>query len=72
MKVGDLVKHFLTDQLGIVVDKSAVHSGVQVLWTTQGLSLFVGHKEWCTAQSLERLSENKPFDLQLHLPDHGH
>jgi len=59
MKVGDLVKHFLTDQLGIVVDKSAVHSGIQVLWTTRGLSLFIGNKEWCSEQQLEVLSESR-------------
>ena len=59
MQVGDLVKHFLTDQLGIVVDKSAVHSGIQVLWTTRGLSLFIGHKEWCSADQLEVLNENR-------------
>jgi len=60
VKVGDLVKNFLTDQIGIVVDKSAVHSGTQVLWTTQGLSLFgAGHKEWVGAESLEVLSESR-------------
>jgi hypothetical protein len=60
MKVGDLVKHFLTEQIGIVMDKSATHSGVQVLWTTQGLSLFgPGCKEWCSAQSLEALNESR-------------
>jgi hypothetical protein len=64
MKVGDLVKHFLTDQLGIIIeakdegDDTNIFITVQyhVLWTTQGqsLSLFgAGHKEWCCWSSVD-------------------
>ena len=60
MQVGDLVKHFLTEQIGIVINKSAAHSGVRVLWTTQGLSLFgPGSKEWCSDLSLEVISASR-------------
>ena len=55
MQVGDIVKHFLTEQIGIVmtIDDDAIH----VLWTTQGLSLFApGNKEWCGEKSLELLT----------------
>jgi hypothetical protein len=58
MKVGDLVKHFLTEQIGIVVRRSKhdTQTAVEVLWTTQGLSLFgPGNKEWCGTASLNRL-----------------
>jgi hypothetical protein len=62
MRVGDLVKHFLTDQIGIVVDISCNRDSrniapVQVMWTTQGESLFgPGYKEWCGEKSLEHLT----------------
>ena len=59
MKVGDIVKHFLTDQIGIVVrlSKHNVQTSIQVLWTTQGHSLFgPGNKEWCTEASLDLLT----------------
>lgn len=55
MQVGDIVKHFLTEQIGVVmaVDDDAIH----VLWTTQGQSLFgPGAKEWCREQSLDLLT----------------
>ena len=55
MQVGDIVRHFLTEQIGIVmtIDDDAIH----VLWTTQGLSLFApGNKEWCGEKSLELLT----------------
>ena len=57
MKVGDIVRHFLTEQIGIVMamDDDAIH----VLWTTQGLSLFgPGGKEWCGEKSLELLTSS--------------
>ena len=55
MQVGDLVKHFLTEQIGIVLG-IGFHN-VHVLWTTQGLSLFgPGHKEWCDEKSLDLLT----------------
>jgi len=57
MQVGDIVKHFLTEQIGIVMamDDDAIH----VLWTTQGLSLFgPGGKEWCGEKSLELLTSS--------------
>lgn len=59
MQVGDIVRHFLTDQIGIVVRRSKhnVQTPVQVLWTTQGHSLFgPGHKEWCGEASLNLLT----------------
>jgi len=62
MQVGDLVKHFLTEQIGLVVDVSCNRDSrniapVQVMWTTQGESLFgPGHQEWCDEKSLEHLT----------------
>lgn len=60
MKVGDLVRGILTEQIGIILMFSQVTAnGVQVLWTTQGLSLFgAGHKEWCSSVNLEALNES--------------
>ena len=62
MQVGDLVKHFLTEQVGIVLTvvvakpRRSVGS-VHVIWTTQGASLFgPGTKEWCCPESLEHLT----------------
>ena len=60
MQVGDIVKHFLTEQIGIVmkvVSNPRDFSSVRVLWTTQGDSLFgPGHKEWCSPESLTLLT----------------
>ena len=60
MQVGDIVRHFLTEQIGIVMTIHNADSSlgsIQVLWTTQGDSLFgPGHKEWCGKQSLELLT----------------
>jgi len=62
VQVGDLVKHFLTDQIGIVVNVSCNRDSrniapVQVMWTTQGTSLFgPGHQEWCGEKSLTLLT----------------
>ncbi len=56
MKVGDLVKHFLTEQLGIVLETNE-HGGVHVVWTTQGLSMFgPGSKEWTCESRLDLLT----------------
>ena len=60
MQVGDIVKHFLTEQIGIVMtvvaDRRSIAS-VRVLWTTQGESLFgPGRKEWCSPESLDHLT----------------
>jgi len=62
VKVGDLVKHFLTEQVGIVLTvvvskpRRSIAS-VHVLWTTQGDSLFgPGRKEWCGEENLEHLT----------------
>ena len=59
MKVGDLVKDFLTERIGIIVEKgddSFQNPQLRVLWTTQGLSLFEpGYKEWMMWASLETL-----------------
>ena len=60
MKVGDLVKHFLTEQIGVIVSISQ-HNGlpIRVLWTTQGLSLFgPGSKEWCGENQLDLLTSS--------------
>ena len=67
MKVGDLVQHFLTEQIGVVITihnvsdlPPEIQAPVQVLWTTQGLSLFgPGGKEWCDSRSLEALNESR-------------
>jgi len=63
MQVGNLVKHALTEQIGIVMTTVAdrpdiaVFSSVRVMWTTQGDSLFgPGHKEWCNPRSLDLLT----------------
>ncbi len=64
MQVGDLVKHFLTEQVGIVLEltdeaRAAGPTGAHVLWTTQGLSLFApGGKEWCGVTSLTVLTSS--------------
>ncbi len=56
MQVGDIVRHFLTEQIGIVLEVRG-DIGAHVLWTTQGQSLFgPGHKEWCAEKSLEHLT----------------
>ena len=60
MQVGDLVKHFLTEQIGIVIETlnpNTEYLSIQVMWTTQGDSLFgPGNKEWCIEKSLEHLT----------------
>jgi hypothetical protein len=56
MQVGDIVKFFLTDQLGIVLEIGAL-GAVRVVWTTQGESLFgPGSTEWCDERSLDLLT----------------
>ena len=56
MKIGDLVFHWLTEQIGVVLEVRG-DIGVHVLWTTQGLSLFgPGHKEWCCEKSIGLLA----------------
>ena len=64
MQVGDLVQHFLTDQIGIVLivkpETPRTFASVRVVWTTQGQSLFgPGTKEWCDERSLEVLNETR-------------
>ena len=60
MQVGDIVRHFLTEQIGIVmriVNADSSLGTIQVLWTTQGESLFgPGTKEWCCKNSLALLT----------------
>ena len=60
MQVGDIVRHFLTEQIGIVLTIHNADSSlgaIHVLWTTQGDSLFgPGHKEWCSKNSLTVLT----------------
>ena len=45
MQVGDIVRHFLTEQIGIVLEirkgKRVPLESAHVLWTTQGESLSV-------------------------------
>ena len=56
MQVDDLVFHWLTEQIGIVLEVRG-DIGVHVLWTTQGLSLFgPGHKEWCFEKNVDLLT----------------
>ena len=59
MTIGELVRHFLTEQIGIILDSAySPSSGAsyQVLWTTRGISLFgPGSKEWCGESGLEVL-----------------
>ena len=56
MKVNDLVFHWLTEQIGIVLEVRG-DIGVHVLWTTQGLSLFgPGRKEWCCEKHVDLLT----------------
>ena len=57
MQVGDLVRHWLTEQIGVVLHNSP-GGGLCVMWTTQGESLFgPGSTEYCDERSLEVLSE---------------
>ena len=58
MQVGDIVKSFLTEQIGVVLDIKPLGS-IHVVGTTQGDSLFgPGHKEWCDERSLELLTSS--------------
>jgi ABC-type lipopolysaccharide export system ATPase subunit len=60
VQVGDIVKHFLTEQIGIVMtihNSDSSLGSIQVLWTTQGESIFrPGGKEWCSKNSLTVLT----------------
>jgi len=56
VQVGDIVKHFLTEQIGVILEIRG-DIGAHILWTTQGLSLFgPGNKEWCFEKSLTVLT----------------
>ena len=56
MQVGDIVKSFLTEQIGVILEVRG-DIGIHVLWTTQGLSLFgPGHKEWCFEKNVDLLT----------------
>jgi|TARA_S200002703_G_scaffold149699_1_gene147491 hypothetical protein len=65
VKVGDLVQQFVTEQIGVVLDiKPATprtFASINVLWATQGKSLFVGPgtTEWCDERSLDVISESR-------------
>ncbi len=64
MKVGDLVKQYLTEQVGIVLDTKPetqyMFGSIYVLWTTRGQSLVgPGNKEWCDERGLDLLNENR-------------
>ena len=59
MQVGDIVRHFLTEQIGIIIAEDCDNLGtaVRVVWTTQGESLFgPGSKEWCGVGTLDLLT----------------
>jgi len=57
MQVGDIVRHFLTEQIGVILSIRDDCDMVRILWTTQGLSLFgPGNKEWCGEKSLDHLT----------------
>ena len=58
MKVGDIVKHFLTEQIGIILEvRGDIY--IHIIWTTQGQSLFgPGTKEWCFENSLAVLTSS--------------
>ena len=67
MQVGDLVRHFLTEQVGIVLTVVVVKprrsiASIQVLWTTQGDSLFgPGRKKrWAAVDDVWVLWTDKP------------
>ncbi len=53
MQVDDLVFHWLTEQIGIVLEVRG-DIGIHVLWTTQGKAFHTGagHKEWCCEGSI--------------------
>ena len=58
MKAGDIVRSFMTEQIGIIIRISEPAYGspgsIRVMWTTQGLSMFpIGSKEWCSERNLE-------------------
>ena len=57
MTVNDLVFHWLTEQIGIVLEVRG-DIGVHVLWTTQGKAFHTGpgHKEWCCEKSVGLLT----------------
>lgn len=66
MQVGDLVQHFLTEQLGIIIETKDEGDDMNpfitvqyhVLWTTQGESLFgAGTKEWCGWSSIDLVGD---------------
>ena len=56
MQVGDIVKHFLTEQIGVILEVRG-DIGIHILWTTVGLSLFgPGRKEWCCEKHVDLLT----------------
>ena len=56
MQVGDIVKHFLTEQIGVILEIRG-DIGIHILWTTQGRSLLgPGHKEWCFEKNVDLLT----------------
>ena len=58
MKVGDIVKHFLTEQIGVILEIRG-DIGAHILWTTQGESLFgPGYREWCYEKHVNLLTSS--------------
>ena len=63
MKVGDIVRNPLTEQIGVIIRIGEPAFGcpgsLRVMWTTQGLSLFgPGAQEWCSQRNLELLTSS--------------
>ena len=61
MQIGDLVQHFLTEQLGIIIEiNECYETSYYILWTTQGESLFgPGTKEWCGWSSIDLIGKSQ-------------
>ena len=58
MQGGDIVKHCLTGQIGMILEIRG-DIGVHVLWTTQGESLIGhGHEELCFEDGLIGLTSS--------------
>ena len=63
MQVGDIVRSFLTEQIGIIIrigePAYRMPGSLRVMWTTQGLSLFgPGSQEWCSERNLDLLTSS--------------
>ena len=61
MKVGDLVQHFFTEQIGIIMRHSEqnILNSIEVSWVTGGLAQWPAGPHWCSPKSLEVISESR-------------